>query len=736
MHYFLLCVFILLLSVACDTAIGAPSAAPVTVVFVTMDGKPAAGARVIDARSLRLLGTTNKDGALTITVPAGTLISAQRGTDVAQQIRVPVDGGSVHLSLLKFIVQVNSKPTGGSAYGSEAAASLALGGPGNAARAVPNYRSLAEGGGGSVAVDGIDLPPFAQTGQYITLPVDLFENVTATSPDNGQVDLDYGLLHPTPSFATSAELSAQTYEGERWKGGASGMSGQLGYAFAAAGSDNAGPLYNYIGFDSSGESYNHSAASLNRSASLDLEHKTRSSFLQLAGFGTTGSANDINQQIPGRLLTGIGPGNYHHSESYGLWSFFRNTNGRDAVTALISTFGGGYFDNATDAEMFGVPTPNTAGVSYTGQTEKLEDYRQFFNSGIDLAFSSTTQHVVNSYDASSSRSYAAEQQFGGSYDLERGSWKLKFGTTYHLQHGFQDGTGFDTSGSLSRTDSKGSVGVAVYNGSAQKLVVAEAAAAALGPINQDTITCDPLAAIVPVQSEQESFNPTTTSFSVHALRTNSTWSFGAGGFASDTPNAVVNFIAPSAGYTLPVGYFAALSAYARNLCAAKNDLLLLTQQYRTVTSLRQLESYASAKFQHRNLTVQGFVEYLRAAVDCETTSLPTYPACGGQVPEVPPLRANLLLALASQNGTVALDLASEGRNNSNNLPGYTTLNLGLYKPFGKSFLRVSIQNVLNADTSQFYSPFLGVPITIGNVVIPTLARSLERTWSATYGVRM
>ncbi len=112
---------------------------------------------------------------------------------------------------------------------------------------------------------------------------------------------------------------------------------------------------------------------------------------------------------------------------------------------------------------------------------------------------------------------------------------------------------------------------------------------------------------------------------------------------------------------------------------------------------------------------------------------------GEQVPNVPLQRGGIVLDYKSPHSAIEwlADAQYTGKNNPNNLPSYTTYDLGASTAFDRGTLTFAVSNVTNAYAGTFASPQYAVPyVTQNGTLIPTIARPLTpRTYSVTYNVK-
>ncbi|MBV8636949.1 MAG: TonB-dependent receptor [Candidatus Eremiobacteraeota bacterium] len=112
---------------------------------------------------------------------------------------------------------------------------------------------------------------------------------------------------------------------------------------------------------------------------------------------------------------------------------------------------------------------------------------------------------------------------------------------------------------------------------------------------------------------------------------------------------------------------------------------------------------------------------------------------GSQVPNTPLQRGGIVLDYKSPHSSIEwlADAMYTGKNNPNNLPAYTTFDLGASTAFDRGTLTFAVSNVGNIYAGTFASPQYAVPYTTQNgTLIPTIARPLTpRTYSVTYNVK-
>ncbi len=112
---------------------------------------------------------------------------------------------------------------------------------------------------------------------------------------------------------------------------------------------------------------------------------------------------------------------------------------------------------------------------------------------------------------------------------------------------------------------------------------------------------------------------------------------------------------------------------------------------------------------------------------------------GDQVPNVPLQRGGIVLDYKSPGSSIEwlADAMYTGKNNPNNLPAYTTYDLGASTAFDRGTLTFAVSNITNTYAGTFASPQYAVPyITQNGTSIPTIARPLTpRTYSVTYNLK-
>ena len=112
---------------------------------------------------------------------------------------------------------------------------------------------------------------------------------------------------------------------------------------------------------------------------------------------------------------------------------------------------------------------------------------------------------------------------------------------------------------------------------------------------------------------------------------------------------------------------------------------------------------------------------------------------GSQVPNVPLQRAGIVLDYKAPRSSLEwlADAQYTAKNNSNNLPAYTTFDAGVSAHLQTGTLTVAANNLTNAYAGIFATPQNAVPYqTLNGTIVPTLARPLPpRSYSVTYSVK-
>ena len=112
---------------------------------------------------------------------------------------------------------------------------------------------------------------------------------------------------------------------------------------------------------------------------------------------------------------------------------------------------------------------------------------------------------------------------------------------------------------------------------------------------------------------------------------------------------------------------------------------------------------------------------------------------GAQVPNTPLHRAGVTVDYKATGSSIEwlADAQYTGANNPNNLPAFTTFDLGASAKLARGSLTVAASNISNIFAGTFASNANAVPYsTIGGIPVATIAQPLApRTYSATYSVR-
>ncbi len=114
-------------------------------------------------------------------------------------------------------------------------------------------------------------------------------------------------------------------------------------------------------------------------------------------------------------------------------------------------------------------------------------------------------------------------------------------------------------------------------------------------------------------------------------------------------------------------------------------------------------------------------------------------APGSQVPNTPLHRAGITLDYKAPHSAIEWlgDAQYTGPNNPNNLPAYTTYDLGAATTLGRGTLTIAASNISNSFAGTFASSQYSVPyMTLGGMSVATIAQPLApRNYSATWTVR-
>jgi hypothetical protein len=200
---------------------------------------------------------------------------------------------------------------------------------------------------------------------------------------------------------------------------------------------------------------------------------------------------------------------------------------------------------------------------------------------------------------------------------------------------------------------------------------------------------------------------------------------------------------------LPSGYLAQVAALYNSPagCNAPLGTPFTAQQLYFQTPIAGVQRlYQGAEltgyFTLGDLVVQGYYNLTGAQADSNSYIFAnpwsiTIP--GQQLPNVPLIKSGIVLDYKAPHSKFEwlADAQHVGANNPNNLPPYTTFDVGVTAQLTRGTLTLAASNFTNTYSGVFASPANAVPFTTaGGIVIPNIARPLvPRTISVTYSAK-
>jgi hypothetical protein len=197
---------------------------------------------------------------------------------------------------------------------------------------------------------------------------------------------------------------------------------------------------------------------------------------------------------------------------------------------------------------------------------------------------------------------------------------------------------------------------------------------------------------------------------------------------------------------IPPSYIAALNARYHDLCGSAPDLSL-NNLFFSVSSPTERTVYSGAdlvlSFPLGNSVVAAASYGLNFARPYGNTfplfSDKSTVIANTQLPNVPISKFDLEFgaALGSTNLTALARLHHVSGNNPNNLPAYTTVDLGLLMPTNNGVMAISFLNALNQHPGAFATNIDAVPLPMARGAYPTIATPLSpRTVVVGYRFRL
>ncbi|HTU70818.1 MAG TPA: hypothetical protein VMF11_10925 [Candidatus Baltobacteraceae bacterium] len=698
-----------------------------------------AGADVIDGASGRILATTDRNGRANVRVVVGERIVAIQDRTRSAPTVVTTSGATIQLTILATIATtVSHSASVISSNGEDDVSTIALGGARGAARSSPISRSPGEGGMTSQSVDGVALPdlPVASAGvaSSMTLfPSDLVTSTSLSTADDGTVNTNMGFLKPSDGPVRDLDLAASQFDGSSATVRAADRVNGFGYAIQLGMNADEGALDGYSGRDTSGLIYNHASDYREFESSLDLEYARGATFAQIVGFSDTQRQANVNRDMPGSLPLGVGPGNSIDGASSTGWVYLRRAllHG-DALSYLDVHYGGDLNDGENQAFIAGIPEPSESELSFWGASRKLQFVHPTSTGDMSLYMSRTTTQSLSTFDESGFTGATGSTDVGLLWNTAVRN------TKYHVALSSQNSTGFlhygGPSVSMTYVHSNGSdeVYAELFRGAIQSYEVAEAAASTFIPAIDSSITCSPQTATAQAPSVTDGRQPVGNSAIWHASKTISRVKVTAGGYASVIQNGLARQVASTASH-VPAGYAASLAGFAQYACQSSAVTHVLYQSFRSVPQLLQIDNYVAFEYRSGIFLTRTYVESLRdvaTSIDPAGTASTIIPWT--QLQGVPKWRSNLLLGLTSGQRIVGVDVAYEGTNNENHIPGYVTVGVGARLPAPHGYLQFDIQNLFGTYADRFATTLGATSFSLDGMSVPYTATPIDRTWSVSY----
>lgn len=718
-----------------SAAASAQSATHRVTVIVTVDAQPVSAARIIEAQTGRLLAHTNTQGVAVLNLPLSDTIRAVSQAGTSLDANVSPATSTVRLRILKTVARVRThNPSNLGFVSGDDIASIVFGGPSAAVSTMPGFRPASEGGNTSSSVDGLDLPDLPGRGSALpTFPSDLVTSASVSSADDGSIKSNFQLLVPSARPERSLSLGAASFSGANFGAQAAARIGKFGYAAQYYDKQNEGALSALDVPDSSGLTYGHAEGFAEHEASLEADYSDAGDYVQIVGFGDLSRRQDISRQKPGDVLVGVGPGNASIARTGTGWLYARRTVASSAISYLEVHYGGKILDDESNARLFGVPVSSNFQSAYWGASRKIDVLRMIGGRTLGFFVSNTATNVRTSVLRESLFRPNMLSEAGTSIDWTAAQNQYRLALQYQQQVGFTKNHDLSLRAQLSRNTSANSLFIAFYNGIGQKYRSAQAAAQALSPPTDSTVTCSPLSATVSAPALVSKKAPEVTSFEARWRRSlTPVLKLDVGGYGSQTRNALVDDIARNDG-AFPPSYLDALGVYAQDLCETTALPEVYFERYVNAPSIFDIDGYTGLEYRSGSIIAKGFIEALReAAPDGIPGEMQSDVLPWRQIPGVPVLRGNLMLGYVKPRYLAGLDVSYEGVNNEFNLPAHFIVNAGAQLRLGPGRLQISLQNALDAYGQRFASPRYAVYFPTASGAVPTLATPLDRTWSLKY----
>lgn len=719
------------------------------IMVVEQNHTPVRNAKVFgqDAAGEVLLGVTDARGRLRVSVSSGETLIARHGDEISAPEKS--SGKAVTLVLgLKVIAQTTaharwySPEINGSTGGIIALRNVTSG-----LSLLPNYRSAAEGGSGRQMLNGVplDLPVGNAAANSATtggVPADLVDAVDPVQADDGSVTPNYHVLSPTRDPRMSFAVDAQNWRGSLWKATASGIRGHLGYAVQLVDGGDDGRLASRTFLDASGETYDHSTHARHDDASAVLNYGIGSLELQVVGIGSRSHGSDVSYMMPGALPQGWGAGNYTLSNFGTAYALATMTRGRDTFRALHVLFDGGLHDNESSAMLAMVPVASSVGFTYDGSYSEVRFARGLAHANVSMRAALTRVGVTSYVDTTNYTGKSTDSTLELAYDAWTNT-QTRYGTTVRVvsNHGAFPGAAMEYGGYVSRYLLGNDVRVSAFDTRVQNNRVSYASALQLAPATAAQYSCGSSSAIVMAPSHVDGVYPHAETIEAQVERSAGPVQIVAGGFISETRDALVSTLAQDVG-DLDRGYVSALQQGFARLCSGMSLAAsgIFGERFESVPTLMSREWYIEPKIHLRDFVVQAMYE-------TNSSYVPSLPADllgiksalirGAQIDGIPLHRANLVVGYdANHRFRSAVAVQYVSNNNSNHLPSYAETSVGAEARLGDGTLHFSIQNLFNVYNYAFDSPAFAQPTATSTSFLYLPATPVPRTWSLGYTVQL
>jgi hypothetical protein len=724
-------------------------AAPVaTVVHVVDDaGAAVAGAVIWTAPPApeRALGVTDRAGTLVLALdPVVPIVARWQGA--ASQTVAPA-AGSVRLVVrIQAIGSVAARRTAldDARLTARGAAATVAGDPLAALSLLPTYRTQAEGGSGRQTLNGIplDLPTGPASGVApVGIPADLIDSLDPVQADDGSITPNYHLQNPTAAFAGGFKSGLSNFGGRLDKLVLADTRGRFGYALTAVGKADDGGLAGRAFTDSSGVRYDHASHAHELDGSLVLNYAlSPSATASVVGLGTRRRGADISTTMPGALAFGNGPGNAASSDFGVAYALLTQTRGRDALHAVDVRVNGGARQDDANALAAGTPAGYVAGYRFSGSYDELGATRTFHDRSLSAKLIAS-RTIVEGYADQYVRRLATGQQAVVLAYEDHGR-ATSFGTTLKLMNGEGSfpGGAVEVTLRAARRIAGTDVSLTAFSAQAQALEASYAGSFLLSAPAGAEFVCGPNGtATVSGASALGARRPTARTLTGHLhRRIGRDIDVSAGGFLSDTSDALVRVVAPSLAPLTPAYLTSLRTAYA-GLCGGQSlsGSEVYAHRYETVPHLIGREAFVDVKFPLGRLNLETTYEiYSRfvPALPADLAGTHTTLVAFSQLASVPLHRANAIVSYDRGGRLFALAAQYVSANNQANLPGHVTLSGGVRIPVPGGLLSASVQNLLGGYDGTFRSGRYAVPLAANGPAIPTLATPLARTWAMAYSM--